>query len=102
MQEKNYCVIGWRLSKRQKEELHKRGLFTYANRSWDTGYGCTLEHRVIVNHEGDVVTNFPALDEDDREDYKNDFYQFMDEVGAESSEEFYNSIKDVLNDDFLK
>ena len=55
--EKNYCIIGWRLNDAQKEELHKRGLYTYANRSWDFGNGCTLEHRVIVNHESDVITN---------------------------------------------
>lgn len=94
--EKNYCVIGWRLNSQQKEELRKRGLFTYANRSWDEGNGCTLEHRVIVNHESDVITNFEALDSNNREDRRNDFYKYMDEVGAEDSVEFYDSIKDIL------
>ena len=95
---KNYCVIGWRLNSAQREELHKRGLHTYANRSWDEGCGCTLEHRVIVNHESDVITNFEALDENDQEDRREDFYEYMEEVEAEESSEFYNSIKDVLEE----
>lgn len=94
--EKNYCVIGWRLNSRQKEELHKRGLYTYANRSWDEGCGCTLEHRVIVNHEADVITNWPALDEDNREDFINDFYEYIVLCEAKDTVEFYDSIKDVL------
>lgn len=95
--EKNYCIIGWRLNDAQKEELHRRGLYTYANRSWDFGNGCTLEHRVIVNHESDVITNWPALDENNKDDFINDFWKYLDEVGAEETTEFYNSIEDVLD-----
>ena len=94
--QKSYCVIGWRLNSAQKEELHKRGLYTYANRSWDMGCGCTLEHRVIVNHESDVITNFPALDENNKDDFVNDFYEYMGLCEAEDSVEFYDSIRDVL------
>jgi len=94
---KNYVIIGWRLNSRQKEELHKRGLYTYANRSWDMGNGCSLEHRVIVNHESDVITNFKILDENKPDDFINDFWKYLSEVGAEETSEFYNSIEDVLD-----
>lgn len=95
--QKHFTVIGWRLNSQQKEELRKRGLYAYANRSWDEGSGCTLEHRVIVNHTGDVITNWPALDENNKDDFKNDFYKYIREVGATETSEFYNSIEDILD-----
>ena len=90
-----YTVIGWRLTKEQKEELKKNGYHTYACRSWDEGNGCTLEHRVIVNHEADVITNFEALNDNDLEDIRNDFYEYMDECDAEDS--LYEEIEKFIN-----
>ena len=94
--QKHYCLVGWRLNRAQREECSKRGLHVYSTRSWDEGCGCTLEHRVIVNHEDDVITDFEALDPNNREDFRNDFYEYMEEVDAIDDEEFYESVKDIL------
>ena len=94
--QKHYCLVGWRLNRAQREECSKRGLHVYSTRSWDEGCGCTLEHRVIVNHEDDVITDFQALDPNNREDFRNDFYEYMEEVDAIDDEEFYESVKDIL------
>ena len=94
--ERHYNLVGYRLSREQREECAKRGLHVYATRSWDDGNGCTLEHRVIVNHESDVITDFEALDENNREDMRNDFYEYMEEMDAIDDTDFYESIKDIL------
>lgn len=94
---KAYYQIGWRLTSEQRKKLRERGLYVYANRSWDEGNGCTLEHRVIVNHENDVITNFPALDENNREDMQNDFYEYMALLGAEDDFSLYENNKDILD-----
>ena len=93
--DKKYCQIGWRLTREQREAIKEKGFYTYANRSWDEGNGCTLEHRVIVNHENDVITNWPALDEENREDMQNDFYEYMALCEAEDD---YNYFKQELGE----
>lgn len=86
---KRYCQIGWRLKSNQRELIRNKGFYIYSTRSWDEGCGCTLEHKVIVNHESDVITNWPALDENNREDMKNDFYEYMDECNAEDDYDYF-------------
>ena len=87
--DKKYCQIGWRLNSEQRAAIKVKGFYVYANRSWDEGCGCTLEHRVIVNHENDVITNWPALDEDNREDMQNDFYEYMALCEAEEDYDYF-------------
>ena len=93
-----YFLTGWRLNKEQREAIKDKGFHIYANRSWDEGDGCTLEHRVIVNHESDVITNWEALDDTNPEDYQDDFYEYMDLCEAEDDNgTIYDQIKDILN-----
>ena len=97
---KAYYLVGFRLTNAQRRALKDRGLYVYSTRSWDEGCGCTLEHRVFVNHEDDVITNWPALDENDMKDMKNDFYEYMDSVDAESDYEIYKANADIIEESF--
>lgn len=90
-----YYEVGYRLKSNQREELKKRGYHVYATRSWDNGCGCTLEHRVLVNHETDVITNFPALDDNNPQDFANDFYEHMDKLNATNDLDI-SSIRDII------
>lgn len=97
MGNKKYYQIGWRLNGQQRQALKERGLYVYANRSWDEGCGCTLEHRVIVNHENDVIMNFAALNENDREDRIDDFYAYVNDNDIEDDYKLYEDNKDILD-----
>ena len=90
-----YYEVGWRLTSAQREAIKKLGYHVYATRSWDTGRGCTLEHRVLVNHETDVITNFPALDDNNPQDMVNDFYEYMCMCDAENDLDI-TSLKEIL------
>lgn len=92
-----YYEVGYRLNSAQRQELKRRGYHVYSTRSWDEGRGCTLEHRVIVNHETDVITNFAALNDDNPEDMANNFYEHMAAYNAENDLDI-TDIKDVLED----
>lgn len=81
MTDKHYYVTGDRFTSEQRKAIEKAGFFVYSLRSWDTGNGSQLEHRVIVNHEGDVITNFKALP-DEPDAFEPDFYQYMENQGA--------------------
>lgn len=48
----------WHPSLAVRSILKEHGLYVYDMRSWDSGFGCTLEPVVVVNYEGSVVTNF--------------------------------------------
>lgn len=87
--DKKYCQVGWRLNSMIRILIKQKGFYVYSNRSWDEGNGCTLEHRVIVNHENDVITNWPALDENNPEDMQNDFYEYMDKCDAEEDYDYF-------------
>lgn len=91
-----YYEVGYRLTSAQRQELKNRGYHVYSTRSWDEGYGCTLEHRVLVNHESDVITNFAALDDNNPEDRVDDFYEYMGLCNAESDLDV-SKIKDILD-----
>lgn len=93
---KRYVLIGWRLTQEEREKVKNMGLHIYAARSWDEGNGCTLEHRVIVNHEADVITDFEALDESNREDRKDNLFKYMNEVGAVDDGGLYEMLEDVI------
>lgn len=97
---KSYFLIGFRLTNAQRNALKQRGLHVYSTRSWDEGCGCTLEHKVYVNHEDDVITNWPALDDNNMKDMKDDFYKYMNKVGAESDYELYKANADIINESF--
>lgn len=91
----NHYYLTERLTKQTRELLKSKGYFTYATRSWDSGNGCTLEHRVLVNHENDVVTNFKALDDDFR-DSKDDFFKCMEHFDADETQDFINEIETII------
>lgn len=93
---KHYLLIGWRLTKEQREEIKNMGLYVYQARSWDEGTGCTLEHRVWVNHEADVITDFEALDPNDKTAFENDLFEFMDKEGAVDDNVLSDRLKGVL------
>lgn len=97
---KSYFLIGFRLTNAQRNALKQRGLHVYSTRSWDEGCGCTLEHKVFVNHEDDVITNWPALDDNNMEDRVNDFFKYIAMVGAESDYELYKANADIINESF--
>lgn len=92
-----YYEVGYRLNSAQRKALKEKGLHIYATRSWDEGTGCTLEHRVIVNHESDVVCNFAALDDNNPEDRANNFYEHMEKLEADNDWELPQDIKDILS-----
>lgn len=104
-QKRYYYEVGWRLNREQREKLKEAGFHIYATRSWDEGTGCTLEHRVIVNHESDIVTNWEALDESNPDAIANNFYKFMDECDAINSydgddsdcEKFHEQVSSIIN-----
>jgi len=94
--ENKYYELGWRLNSTQRKALKDLGYHVYATRSWDEGCGSTLEHRVLVNHETDVITNFPALDDNNPEDMANDFYERMEEFNATSDLEITPEMRTIL------
>lgn len=91
-----YYLVGWRLNSEQRKALREKGLHIYATRSWDEGTGCTLEHRVFVNHEDDVITNFAALNDNDPKDFANDFYEHMAMFEADNDWELPQDVKQIL------
>ena len=95
-QQRHYYEIGWRLNREQRQALKEKGLHIYATRSWDEGNGSTLEHRVIVNHETDVVCDFEALDESNPEAYANNYYEHMEQCNAIDTSEFGKMIEDII------
>ena len=95
--ENKYYEVGWRLTSAQRKALKDRGYHVYATRSWDEGTGSTLEHRVLVNHETDVITNFAALDDNNPEDMANNFYEHMEKFDATNDLDI-TEIKDILED----
>ena len=94
--ENKYYEIGWRLNSAQRKAIKDLGYHVYATRSWDEGCGSTLEHRVIVNHETDIITNFPALDDNNPEDMANDFYEHMEKFKAENDLEITPELRAIL------
>lgn len=52
-----YLIDGDRYTSEEKQNLRNHGLFVYEMRSWDDGNGCTIEPRVLVNHEATFITN---------------------------------------------
>lgn len=96
--EKYYYLIGYRLRNEQREKLKEKGLHVYALRSWDVGCGSQLEHRVIVNHENDVIANFEMLDENDRNAFEPDFYEYCERVNAFEN---YDLVKDLIKEGIL-
>lgn len=93
---KHYYEVGYRLNNAERKAIKDQGFHIYATRSWDSGTGCTLEHRVIVNHETDVVTDFPALDDNNPQDYANNFYEHMNKCEAEEDYEFGQKINNII------
>ena len=89
---KHYYVTAGRFTNEQRKAINKAGFFVYSLRSWDTGNGSQLEHIVIVNHEGDVITNFKALP-DEPGAFEPDFYQYMENQGATEN---YKTFERVL------
>ena len=91
-----YYEVGYRLTYAQREAIKALGYHVYATRSWDSGCGCTLEHRVIVNHETDVITNFPALDDNNPEDFANDFFEHMEKCDADNEWKLGKELEEIL------
>ena len=95
MAEKFYYVTGERFTNKERGEFENAGFYVYSLRSWDHGTGSQLEHKVLVNHEGDVITNFKALT-DDPDAFEPDFYEFMEIEGAEHSFEPFKKIYEKI------
>lgn len=72
----------WHPKSNVREALKAQGLYVYDMRSWDEGFGCTLEPRVVVNYEGSVVTNFEITNwdiDDEHGKVINDKYQWEED-----------------------
>ena len=97
MTSKNYYLTGCRLNKSQRERIESKGFYVYATRSWDEGCGCSLEKRVIVNHEDDVILNFkPEEIEPNIVCY--DFYKWCDENEVYDDDKTFESVLPIVNE----
>lgn len=91
---KFYSILGDRINKKQKQNLRAKGIYAYDLRT--NGNTSTVEHSVLVNHEGTLLTNFQVLDDNNIDDYKEDLYAYLDEVGAEYSDNYFEKIDKTL------
>ena len=95
--EKCCYEIGWRLNSSQRQRIEEKGFYVYATRSWDEGRGCTLEKRVIVNHETDVLLNFkPEEIEPNIVTY--DYYEWLEQNNVELDSKPFKSVEDIINE----
>ena len=94
---KHYYLTGYRLSKEQRDKIEAQGFYVYATRSWDSGNGCSLEKRVIVNHEDDVILNFKP-DEIEPNIVCYDFYEWCDKNEVYDDDETFESVLLIVNE----
>lgn len=95
--EKQCYEIGYRLNNSQRERIEAKGFYVYATRSWDMGCGCTLEKRVIVNHETDVLLNFkPEEIEEGIVSY--DYFKWLEDNNVELDSKAFESVREIINE----
>ena len=93
--QKHYTTYGARFNNEQRKQLEDAGFYVYGLRAWDEGVGAQLEHRVIVNHLDDVVTDFKILS-DDNDAFEPDFDEYIQKVGAVYDYDFFKPILDKV------
>lgn len=94
-----YYEVGWRLNRSQRQRIEDLGYHIYSTRSWDNGCGSTLERFVLVNHETDVITNFEALDPNDKDAIAQDYYEHMEKCDAEENYDFFKELIPIIMED---
>lgn len=97
MNTKHYYLTGYRLNNSQRQRIEEKGFYVYATRSWDSGCGCSLEKRVIVNHEDDVILDFkPEEIEPNIVSY--DFYEYCDKNEVYDDDEVFKEVMPIVEE----